>query len=711
MFFVDGKVGGALSDFFGTTKPEEKRLRAISKLVAALPPGCGASEETAGPDFEHWHSLVVANQAASAEADVKPVAEITLNPPLRMDLERLRFSRDGKYVLAQDESSISVMTRDPFKLLFRFDAEKALPAEFSPDSQRVVFHTPGLHTEEWSVPERKLLASHEPVARQECVQTKFAPDGRSLFCLSARLEDYDLMLDLTMMDPVTGEVLFQKKGFFEPTNEFLYKLAIVKRFSLPLDLTPSSFSADGNTLLIGPATDKLAFDLRERKPIALGSGLKINVSGAYAFMGDDKVMGVADYVKDSGIFSFPDGKRLQAVPIGLTDLESVTNGNYVLSQNIEGFAVGLVDVSAGKFALASHAPSMDVWNGWFLNENPDGSVLMHKIDKSVADSTATLPPGPLGPGLRGVISDDGRLLALSTRTRGGVWDLSNGERILQTTRFNSGMFGTDNSFYAEFPKVGKQDRAIAHFQWTPFSAGPVAYKEDDTMRLAEGMLQEWKPTGKKGVELIVHDVRDNSILWRRTFDAGEPAHTFNFVPGQTILAFQLKSDFAKARLKANAALATQAAAVKNRDAAGVIQVIDDNTGNVLHELVLEVPINYDGLDGINIVGDWLYLTSADNRTMVYALATGAQTRQLFGYVIAVDAGSGRICTVNRRDEAVVYDAQGHQLADFHMGSALRFASFQKSGDAPGGRLLVLTADQKVRTMAVPGAAEAATPAK
>jgi hypothetical protein len=85
------------------------------------------------------------------------------------------------------------------------------------------------------------------------------------------------------------------------------------------------------------------------------------------------------------------------------------------------------------------------------------------------------------------------------------------------------------------------------------------------------------------------------------------------------------------------------------------------------------------------------------------LATGAQLRQLFGYVISVDNGSGRVCTVNRRDEAVVYDAKGQQLADFHMGIALRFAAFKTGTTAPGSRLMLLTADQKMRTMEVASA--------
>jgi hypothetical protein len=306
MFFVDGKVGGPLSDFFGTTKPESKRLRAILKLVTALPPGCGAAQNTAGSDFEHWQKLVVANQSASVEADVKPVAEVALTPALRMDLERLRFSRDGKYILAQDESSISVLTRDPFKFLFRFDAEMALPAEFSPDSQHIVFHTPGLHTEEWSVPDQKLVASHEPITRQECLQTKIAPDGRTVFCFSIRPQDNSLFLDLAMLDATTGEQLFQKKGVFQLFGDDLRTLAIARRYSIPVDLIPSSFSEDGNVILMAEYSDKLAFDLRTRQPIQLGGGLKSGIDGPYAFLGNDKVYGVNGPVQNGpGSSAFP----------------------------------------------------------------------------------------------------------------------------------------------------------------------------------------------------------------------------------------------------------------------------------------------------------------------------------------------------------------------------------------------------------------------
>jgi WD40 repeat protein len=713
MFFVDGKVGGALSDFFGTTKPEEKRLRAILKLVNALPPGCGASQPTTSPEFERWHTAVVANQGAALEANVKPVASVALTPPLRMDLERLRFSRDGKYVLAQDETSISVLSRDPYKQLFRFDALGALPADFSPDSQRIVFHTTGLHTEEWSVAEQKLLTAHEPVAKRECVQSKLSPDGRTLFCTSLATEMGEvLVFDLNMLDSATGDVLFQKKTFFEPSYGFFMELMATRMLGLPSDLIPSSFSRDGNVLLIGPSSDKLAFDLRTRQPISIGGGLKAGIDGPYAFLGDDKIVGVSrNNVKDSGVFSFPEGKRLQAVPFGLTDLEPVTQGDYVLSHNIENFAVGLADVDAAKFVVASKSRSMDVWGGWLLNENADGSVVLHKIDKMSPDVTTTLAISPLSQTIFAVASDDRRYLAISTRTRGGVWDLSTGERVLLARSFSGAAFGTDDSLYVEFPKFEKQDRAIVHFEFAPFSATPVAYKEDETMRLARGPLQEWKKGDKKAVELVMHDVRNNSVLWRQTFAEGAPAHSLGLVPDQMVLVFRLKSDFAKEQLDANPALAAQAQAIAKRDTAGLLQVVDERTGKVLHELALDVPLDYEGLQGVQVVGELLYVTGTDNRTIVYALQTGAKLREFFGYVVAADAETGRVCVANRSGEAAVYDSGGGQLADFYMGDPLRFAAFQDTEFARAGQLVLLTADQKVRTMAVPSAAAPAEPAK
>ena len=68
---------------------------------------------------------------------------------------------------------------------------------------------------------------------------------------------------------------------------------------------------------MGPDNAKIAFDLQNRVPVSLGRALKNDV-GSYAFIGNDKVIG---YVTDSetNIYSYPDGKKLQSVPLHVRD--------------------------------------------------------------------------------------------------------------------------------------------------------------------------------------------------------------------------------------------------------------------------------------------------------------------------------------------------------------------------------------------------------
>jgi len=136
------------------------------------------------------------------------------------------------------------------------------------------------------------------------------------------------------------------------------------------------------------------------------------------------------------------------------------------------------------------------------------------------------------------------------------------------------------------------------------------------------------------------------------------------------MAFKLKSDYAKECLDADPVLAAQAQAITKRDTAGLIQVVDDPTGDELHELALDVPLDYEGLVGVQVVGELLYVTGVDNRTIVSSLTTGTKLREFFGYLVAADAHTGRVCAANRSGEAVVYASDGQQLADFYMGNPL-----------------------------------------
>lgn len=377
-FFVGGKTGNRFSDLFGATKPNQKRLRQMQKLVAELPSGCGAATVTSNAAFQRWHDDVVANQEVKAKASAKGKVVVQLTPPLRMDVDRLRFSRDGKSILAQDASSIFVLSREPFKTLFRVSAEGALPAEFSPDSQQINFSTPGLHVEQWSVSQQKLIAAHEVVAPQSCLQSILSPDGRTILCVMWS-NDVGSDLKVSLLDVETGQVVNEHKSWFHPDFYSTLTLLLNQAADTSEGLFQYSFSADGDTILFGQGSVKLAYDLKTRTPINLSNSLQLTVSGAYAFEGSDKLAGISSMTSQSGIFSFPDGKRLVKTNLYTGSMESVSAGDLVLVRDLKDYAVGVANLNTGKMLMTSKVPALDVYNDSIVTENPDGSLLLAKI--------------------------------------------------------------------------------------------------------------------------------------------------------------------------------------------------------------------------------------------------------------------------------------------------------------------------------------------
>jgi hypothetical protein len=141
-----GKTGNWLSDAFGTTQPDQKRLREIRKSLAQLPPDCSQiAAPPASAEFLEWQSDVIAYSGLNhPERLVGVVAKKPLEPPLRIDITNMKFSPDGTHALAQDESSIFVFAisariqlphrcrrRSPGSVLARF-AENCHPHAGTP---------------------------------------------------------------------------------------------------------------------------------------------------------------------------------------------------------------------------------------------------------------------------------------------------------------------------------------------------------------------------------------------------------------------------------------------------------------------------------------------------------------------------------------------------------------------------------------------------
>jgi len=700
-FFVQGKTGSGLSDFFGLTKPSQKRLRQLRQLVAELPKGCGATNISATSEFHQWQNAVTANQrTVVAETQVAGQKILELQSPLRMDLQRIRFSRDGKYLFAQDESSIFVLQRDPLKFLFRFDADKAKPAEWSPDSTKIVFHTPKLHIEEWSVSQQKLQAAHELVVKDDCLQTVLSPDGRTLACVTTGAfiaMTGSIPFNLLLIDAENSQIVFQKDSFFYTSFFNVWTWLIGHEIGLSDEPFSSALSQDGNYLVVGGGTSKIAVDLRTRTQVKLGGDFSREVSGPFAFDSQGIVSEDVNSPKDSGWFSFPDGKRLGKVHMGFGTLNSVSKGDYLVTRGGEQNNTLLMNMTTQKLVELPKVNAIDLWDTSVAAEAPDGTILMGSYDPSKPiqiTGRQSLPLSPLGSTRVVELSPDGRYLAISGKSRGAVWDLKTGTRIYLVRGFSGATFHPDGKLYLDFPKFDKVERNVISTTIGQNGMTKVAYELTDSMVMRAGRMLEWKDEGKGKFSLFVRDPASGKEQWNRSFEKEKPGVTRNFADNNLLFVWKTSSSSGKAELKNRPELASQVAALKDKDLGLLIEIVSIDKGELLKSVVLTRPTAYDGVDSIDQVQDTILLSTSDNRVLLFSVKTGAMTQQVFGYVVGVDSKAGLFCVKNRRDEAVVYDLNGKQIAHFQPGTTVRFAKFQDDGK----KLLLLGSDQKIRTM-------------
>jgi WD40 repeat protein len=544
-----------------------------------------------------------------------------------------------------------------------------------------------------------LTAAHEIVAHQDCLQTMLAPDGRTLVCIGPSERPGNLMLSL--IDVQTGGTVFEKKYWFFPNFNFALSVYLRRLTQDDPDPLPWALSADGNLLLVGPGSNRLAFDLRTRTPISISGTLRDEeYATSYAFVGNDRVAAInrIDPAK-SGIFSFPEGRRLEKLTVGLGYMKSTTGDHYFLTTGVAENNVALADIEHGTSIFRSHGHSLDVFGSLVVAERADGSLSLDDLSPTnkAPSRLALLPLSPLAYTHAVSISQDGRYLALSAKARGGIWDLSTGKQWRLINPFESGVWTANGQFLGRFATHEKQPERITEFTMSPVESHTVNTTLEEGSVLESGHLILWKSKDHKAFDLNVMSPFDNSLQWSRHYAEGRPSYTTNFGDDDLILSYAITSSIGKDKLREDPNLKALAAGVKEKPSGRILEIVNSADGTTRAETVIEVPRTYESVDEISRVGDLVYLSAADNRTFVYSLKTGSQLRQLFGYVVAADQPSGILCTSNHRDEIFVLDAEGKELEHLHLGSTLRYAAIRDHAT----QLIVLTADQRVRRFPMP----------
>jgi WD40 repeat protein len=709
-----GRTGNWFTDVFGLTHEASKRYREATKLIAELPPGCHGKQPQASQAFLTWQKKLLEERVKLTAEGAVGDESLKLKDPVRPTAWHIRFSPDGNYVLMQDEGSITVAGVKPPQYLFRIDAPNVQAANFTPDSQQIVFNDDQLRVERWSIAGAKRVEVKEMVVYDGCSQSLLSADGRTLVCAKVDLDHDPPRMGLRILDVATGSTLYENQKFFELTGMSTYwaYLSFFTDAITGTDMVTMLPSPDGKYLLAAIGRNVMAYDFMSRQPVQLGGKLKGLIQSNMNFVGPDKLY-VVDWDVDKGMhsartLSFPDGRVLNESKIGDQIPGSVTQGELLSVSPLKDYAVGLYDPAAFKIVFAWRFPAIDAWNKKVAAEDANGSLFLGSLD-SHDTVHLPMPLGPLPLPQAGEFSPDGKYLAVSLRGRSAVWDLATGAQVRLMRPLRNVWIDNQDRLFGQFPKY--MDRDPAEFVLDLKALKPKDLGKFDTGdRLYRNLQFSFKPMGRdkatnRHVTLEVKNMETQTVAWSRDYPGVRPA-CWPAEDDRLVLGWDLSSDTAKSELKNNPKLQQLAVSFKDHKKGLLIETVTPETGAPLEQVALpEVDISsgWDDERFAQVSGEFALVRGEHNNTVIYRLDSGAKVGEFFGRPVATDAGAGLIAATNREDEIVlVNEKTGTEIERFTLGSPLRLARIVASQK----QLFVLTADQVVHRIPLPGAAPA-----
>lgn len=710
-----GKTGTWFSDLFGTTKPSERRLGVMLKNFSALPAGCAdippGSRSVA---FANWQAEVIDYSGFGTKESLPGLLfKQTLALPLRPDITNLRFSPNGKYILAQDEGGIHVLTREPFAVLFYIPAIGFYSAHFTPDSKSIVFHNRALRVESWSVAEQRRTSAHELTILHGCFQSELSPDGLKLGCLNSEFE-------LSLIDVQSGSALVSKKDFtrMNPTAACTYAASLANGGQARL--IAMSFSPDGRYFMAGGYLTHFAWDLSGEREFALPGSIKNILQAGFTFVGPDEIVGIDRYSpQKSPVLRFPSGERLQQLHLAMgIELTPATHGGYFFVGPLKDDAMGLVDLKTGTMRIEFKHPAADVYDGIMVTERVTGELALHALDNLASDSAGLavvkLPQGRLAPLQAAAVSTDFNWMAVSHGTRGAVWDVRHNIRTLESTSFHGAWFAPDQSVYVDLAKFTETDRAIVRIdpasgRWT------LGYKISDAIASQLGSylviskprtttktpqafflpayycfqtimqhLASGNRASRSDEDVEIHDVRDGHLIWSHYFPHEVPGISLG--SEKVLLSWPLNNTAGREELAKYPDLKNSAAETDY-----LLEQIDLHNDSVTNKLLIQTNKGSFAVEHVYSQGDWIVASASGNQVLIYSLSTGQEKGHFFGDNPALSE-NGLIALENEAGELTVYDiASSQPKQEYMFTDPVSLKSFSPDGN----RLFVMTASQTV----------------
>lgn len=714
---TNGNTGGFWSSLFGNTTPDSKRLREMVKNRPSMAATCIVETKPAIADYAAWRGTVMDYKMVHKESLPGLVSKQRLAERLRPDIEHLRISPDGNYMLAQDETNIFVLTRSPLKPVFQIEAIGASGAQFSPDSRSVVFQIAPFDSsprvERWDIATQKRSAAYEIYVRGGCLSTALSPDGSVLGCLT--FSDEGHRFDYDLFDTASGNSFWHRKGWFDLERlatfenmgalyEILAAIQSGGNSGVFAQIGRARFSPDGRYFLAHNPYATVAMDLNTRSEIPVSNSLKDMLDGNFIFVSPDRVFGYSTFEKKCVELTFPSGGTLvKDLPIGNLGFERAASANVVVLHTRDGSQLGIYDLQQKKLLVNSKRKALDVWGDRFFTEGVAGDIVAFDLANGKQVEATELPDAPLGVLTTAGASPDLNWLVASQKSRGALWNLQTGKRVYHVRGFDGDYFVANSGVYTVFPKFQQTERTVALLGFdTNITSKRTIPEKENSFQVGRYMFVFRYDEKKlsRGYLLEVRDLLTNDLLWQKDFSKERPAYTIDPANNTLVLHWLSFGSGLHSMAKQDPLVAAKLAKFGEKDGVDYLEVLELNTGKSVGGLAFDTGKRSINVESMSAAGDNVVIGDTHSRLLVYSI-DGTQRTVLSGTNPAIAPKAKRMIVRPEKNKVAVYDLSSLQvLQTYEFPARVVFTGFSEDGE----RLLVLTADQTVYTFELRGSA-------
>ncbi len=665
-----GYTGNFLTDLFELTPIISERVRMAKKVVASLPKGCNPDYHSDAQAFQRFQQAIGEQRIDPFVAPTPGLESVALQP-IAPVLKRVMLSPNGKYALAQDGFQIHVLSTNPAKVLFSIDAFQAEKAQFTPDSQSVVFHYNDMHVEKWKIATGQPTSVQDFVDYAGCLQTSLSPDGTAMACVSPYFTLTGKTVWLKLADIVNGKMLYQKHDFFDNFS------------NTPIQAT-MRWSRDGRYFVATSGLAAMSYDLTKKQTVHLDGVLGDLRQQRFVFVGS-KMLSTCDWSFINGarnqLFqmcytTFPDGQKLSQFQLPYGGLRSVADSNHLLFGPLAHSAAALIDPTSEKIQVEFPDSAVDLLGTKVAYELPSGGVGIGSLHGEIGK--VALPQNPLTAVETSVFSPDGHYVTVSNPARAAVWDSISGARLAVRQPFYTATIDNNGDLHANTTdhEITRTSNPFLY----PLQVGDVALSFVPT-----DVYQDYG----QFVRLDVQDVKTHAKLWSKTFIQGAPQ--FVAVDADySLLVTSFKGWSGNGKLTYTS---DQRKMAHIYPFGTVVAVISNRTGKIEHQLFspqLTAPDCLCEYHSADLFGTMLAVYGIHNETTVYQVATGERLFAFFGRALAGDNSLSLLASTDRLQQLNIYDAaSGRRVAHYMLDQAVIAAHFVPDRQ----ELLALTASQ------------------